>query len=941
MEDTVNNDLVGGDISPVISTEITSPQGTTIPMGSPQTAEPTSGPQNQRSGPRTRGQALRAHRSIIGSGEALRFHNPMLFPPPRLPRILDSDDNAPTGDERRSVWTGDIAAFVLSDDRKFTLTADEYQSTEHLKSRTFFLASYATLKALKPVLQQASQNMMHNMLTAGVLPPTPYSPEHYFCPFEVMENLCYQIISHETYGAISPFKKDYSYVARLPDRLDVVDPRLLHQMMWITSNRASQTPVAMATLPPLTQFAGLDNRNILEFRKTHYENPWLRLAEAPTPLGPTPSPANIDASNNSFAGLADLPVPTNLSSTVGFRNISSSSSTPVAAGGIYLNANDLPSLTAIDSDALDLFVTKLANYYAQTGSMKDIRTLIANPTHATTLISLLVMSSLLPEGQQAEDEFFRNFQTFKKVVEKYVSQQKPSNRSSQGIINMVKDKLNFNILNPLDHECLMKITTQYHSYCLEYKDVLDNMSSQAELLAQFIKVNSAASKPLYQRNLFGEMLSESKRTPGANLSFGFTFLRSFIAKTKVYLEFARDVAGWSPPESGSTKRRAEHITAVAEKGFKKPKTVIKTPNQPSGKPPTAATPREKCTVCGDPKHYANICKRRSAKFANLDPKVEWLTSPTGGIAMRKAYPGLTERVAKYLPDVTYLEKLKAVGTITSFNPKDFEGTDPDSVTVGTCACFTTLSTTVPHSYPHTCNCSLPQADQLCGASTPSHAHYISSIVDAILTIYTPLPHSTQCRVLIDTGALQASYASTAIGDWLRDHHLPSSTDTNLVCSPINNTCTSSSSMYSVSNIVVFDRKVKSAELSIDFKILSMTSSLYDIIIGLPDITKYNLLFTFTHRFESDIVSAVGPDSAAPIRENGPSPAAKHSLASENDNLLNDDYQSEYDNSHWLQLFEESKAREDSYYLANMTLTGTTCFTTITKLISPTTLTGHR
>jgi hypothetical protein len=124
-------------------------------------------------------------------------------------------------------------------------------------------------------------------------------------------------------------------------------------------------------------------------------------------------------------------------------------------------------------------------------------------------------------------------------------------------------------------------------------------------------------------------------------------------------------------------------------------------------------------------------------------------------------------------------------------------------------------------------------------------------------------------------------------------------------------------MYCVENVVVYDHKIKTIELSIDLKILPITSSSYDMIIGLPDINKYSLLRTFTHRFNSETLSAVGPESAAPIRDESPLPAAKLSLASEYDCLPTASIPTEYDNSHWLQLIEESKARMDGTYLAIM------------------------
>ena len=117
------------------------------------------------------------------------------------------------------------------------------------------MAQYLTLASLRPILEQGSQNLFHNLRSGGILPLHPYRPRFYFNPFEVMEKICLDIIQFPGDGHyVNGFDFAYDYVGGLPDRLSLIDPRLLHQIRWIEMNSNCTRPMSMATLPPLASF---------------------------------------------------------------------------------------------------------------------------------------------------------------------------------------------------------------------------------------------------------------------------------------------------------------------------------------------------------------------------------------------------------------------------------------------------------------------------------------------------------------------------------------------------------------------------------------------------------------------------------------------------------------------------------------------------------------
>ena len=161
MEDESPMRLVGADISPVLTTEMSTPQGTTIDFVNPATTNPDTGLTPAPQGPRTRGRAQRGRQPVGQTGNDV-VQQPGELPCIRVPVHCDADDALRTGDDNGSVWTVDVAGFIPDALRKFTMTNDENHSLDHAKSRALFLASYATLTSLK----QASHNLMHNMLSA-------------------------------------------------------------------------------------------------------------------------------------------------------------------------------------------------------------------------------------------------------------------------------------------------------------------------------------------------------------------------------------------------------------------------------------------------------------------------------------------------------------------------------------------------------------------------------------------------------------------------------------------------------------------------------------------------------------------------------------------------------------------------------------------------------
>ena len=97
------------------------------------------------------------------------------------------------------------------------------------------------------------------------------------------------------------------------------------------------------------------------------------------------------------------------------------------------------------------------------------------------------------------------------------------------------------------------------------------------------------------------------------------------------------------------------------------------------------------------------------------------------------------------------------------------------------------------------------------------------------------------KCLIDTGALHGSY----VGSCIRALNLKElmGDDNYIICSPISNACTPSTysvvALLSVSDVDKINKVVFETKLNI---LSSLDGREYDLIIGLPDIIKHNLLY---------------------------------------------------------------------------------------------------
>jgi len=108
--------------------------------------------------------------------------------------------------------------------------------------------------------------------------------------------------------------------------------------------------------------------------------------------------------------------------------------------------------------------------------------------------------------------------------------------------------------------------------------------------------------------------------------------------------------------------------------------------------------------------------------------------------------------------------------------------------------------------------------------------------------------------LIDTGALHGSY----VGTWIIRHNIDVIENklSTQVCNPINNSCVPLTATVIVSVSIYDENKINKFDFEIELKILpSLDDKDYDIIIGLPDIKKHNLLEKLARQFSDRSVDA--------------------------------------------------------------------------------------
>jgi hypothetical protein len=113
-------------------------------------------------------------------------------------------------------------------------------------------------------------------------------------------------------------------------------------------------------------------------------------------------------------------------------------------------------------------------------------------------------------------------------------------------------------------------------------------------------------------------------------------------------------------------------------------------------------------------------------------------------------------------------------------------------------------------------------------------------------------HKYSIKFLLDTCALQANYISVALADSLRRNGCFFEKNITTVCSPIKN-C----DCFKLEGLVSFYLKYLNFStgqydnISISARVLDIQC---DLIIGLPSITKYNLVTNFAHMFSAANIS---------------------------------------------------------------------------------------
>jgi len=106
------------------------------------------------------------------------------------------------------------------------------------------------------------------------------------------------------------------------------------------------------------------------------------------------------------------------------------------------------------------------------------------------------------------------------------------------------------------------------------------------------------------------------------------------------------------------------------------------------------------------------------------------------------------------------------------------------------------------------------------------------------------------RCLIDTGSLQSNFASRDVKDDLMSSQLDKRDEGCKVCSPISKVCIACDEQATLQCYIFDDVNRATVEFKSKFKFLaSWHINKYDMIIGLPDIVKHNILSRMATRLQ--------------------------------------------------------------------------------------------
>ena len=261
-----------------------------------------------------------------------------------------------------------------------------------------------------------------------------------------------------------------------------------------------------------------------------------------------------------------------------------------------------------------------------------------------------------------------------------------------------------------------------------------------------------------------------------------------------------------------------------------------------------------CTACGRQFHDFDNCSYVKASDSEINPDkhTPWVTSAKGVYWKSRGFDTL--------PSANHRAKM-AAGTATA----------PTAST-------SSSSGGKPYHKRHFKRKGNDINEQLCTCETcdlvnsiTTTTKEISSNYPSIIQCYLHLKHERLTyKCLIDTGALQSNYCSPEVAEALRRNHAEEMTQQSaLICSPINNACTTNTNVYACV-VQLFDDNVTLKPVRLEIKTLSSFSKKYDLIIGMNTILKHNLLKSFAHRLQpaEEGQGDTGSDQPAPYTQLG-------------------------------------------------------------------------
>jgi hypothetical protein len=232
----------------------------------------------------------------------------------------------------------------------------------------------------------------------------------------------------------------------------------------------------------------------------------------------------------------------------------------------------------------------------------------------------------------------------------------------------------------------------------------------------------------------------------------------------------------------------------------------------------------KCDGCGGKNHVRADCLFNTHPDYNIDTSCDWATSDKG--KAWKQQRGL-ERLAWHVDSLDGTFKGKS-------NPSH-------TLNTGRSGASGPKTLGIKKSFSHKKN-----RESLLNITLSNPTDHTNTLLPTVIMI-----NHVDKRVesLIDTGALQANYISQDIAEWLESHGAKYCSCSASVCNAVGG-CSRSRKSFNFDVLLTHELNHNKLKLSITAKVIS---SDYDLIIGLPDIRRYNLLNYFSYKFCANVV----------------------------------------------------------------------------------------